>query len=210
MGMDSYQDSGILEQIKNIVAGEAALAHIVLYHSVLGLRPVELDLAKDWQSAGHTVVTPDLFDGRTAENYDDGFSILQDIGLSTIAERALEAANDLPKDAVLAGVSMGAGMAARAWATRPGTRGVLFIAGPAPWPSNVEGTRVQLHAARPEPFDEEEVFEEWYSENPGAKLEVFRYDDVGHYFLDPSLKDFSQAASELCRERCRDFLNSLQ
>lgn len=182
---------------------------ILLYHSVLGLRPVELELADEWRSAGHSVATPDLFDGRTAETYDDGFVILQDIGLQTVAERALHAADQQPETIIRAGVSMGASMAARAWAKKPDTKGVLFIAGPAPWPEEVSGTPVQLHAARPEPFDEEEVFEEWYSENPGAHLEVFRYDDVGHYFLDASLPDYSETASDECRERCRSFLETL-
>lgn len=185
------------------------MADILLYHSVLGLRPVELELAEEWRNAGHTVLTPDLFEGRTAETYDDGFAILEDIGLQTVTERALKAADQQPDTVVLAGVSMGAGMAAQVWAKKPDAKGVLFIAGPAPWPEKVSGTPVQLHAARPEPFDSEDVFEEWYVENPGANLDVFRYDEVGHYFLDASLADYSEAASKACRERSKLFLSAL-
>ncbi|MDX8355591.1 dienelactone hydrolase family protein [Cognatiyoonia sp. IB215182] len=186
------------------------MASIILYHSVLGLRPVEKALAAEWRNAGHAVATPDLFDGRTAETYDGGFAILNDIGLKTVTERALAAADEQPDNLVLAGVSMGAGMASRAWSAKPGASGVLFIAGPAPWPEMVSGTPVQMHAARPEPFDGEEVFDEWRSENPGARLEEFRYDDVGHYFLDASLPDYSEAASKACRQRCLEFLATLQ
>ncbi|MEL6362327.1 MAG: hypothetical protein AAFR21_14715 [Pseudomonadota bacterium] len=110
------------------------MAEILLYHSVLGLRLVELELADQWRSAGHTVMTPDLFGGRTAETYDEGFATLNDIGLQTVVERALKAADQEPKTVVLAGVSMGAGMAAQAWARKPDARGVLFIAGPGDQP----------------------------------------------------------------------------
>ena len=185
------------------------MVHVLLFHSVLGLRPVELGLADHWRAAGHHVSTPDLFEGRTAETYDDGFAILGDIGLQTVAARALAAAEGLPRDSVLAGVSMGAGMAARVWARRPETRGVLFLAGPAPWPDTVPGTPVQMHAARPEPFDEEEVFDDWRAGNPGARLEEFRYDGAGHHFLDPSLANHAPEAGAACRERCLAFLDSL-
>lgn len=185
------------------------MADILLYHSVLGLRPVELDLADQWRDAGHSVATPDLFDGRTADSYDAGFVILEDTGLRLVADRAVEAAVQAAGGVVLAGVSMGAGMAARAWKRRPDAKGVLFISGPGPWPETVTGTPVQLHAARPEPFDEEAVFEKWEVENPGARLDVYRYDDVGHYFLDPALSDYSDAASRQCRKRCLEFLAAL-
>ncbi|SFH52019.1 Dienelactone hydrolase [Palleronia marisminoris] len=185
------------------------MADILLYHSVLGLRQVELDLADQWRNAGHNVVTPDLFKGRQAGTYDEGFVILKEIGLQVAADRAIKAAEQAQDGVVLAGVSMGAGMAARAWQQRLDAKGILFISGPGPWPNDVAGTPVQLHAARPEPFDEEEVFEDWQAENPGARLEVYRYDNVGHYFLDPALADFSEAASEQCRERCLKFLSAL-
>jgi dienelactone hydrolase len=186
------------------------MAEILLFHSVLGLRPVELELAEEWRSAGHDVVTPDLFDGRTAETYNAGFVILEDIGLQTVVERAVQAAEKQSDNVVLAGVSMGAGMAARAWAKKTDASGVLFVAGPAPWPEKVADTPVQMHAARPEPFDAEEVFNQWRTENPGVKLEEYRYDGVGHYFLDSSLPDYSETASNECRRRCIAFLDALQ
>lgn len=67
------------------------MATVLLFHSVLGLRPVELEVAEEWRGAGHDVVTPDLFDGRTAETCDGGFAILKDIGRQTVTERVLNA-----------------------------------------------------------------------------------------------------------------------
>ena len=185
------------------------MREVLLFHSVLGLRHVELELAQEWRRAGHRVTTPDLFEGRRAETYEGGFAILEDIGLQIVSKRALEAAEPFSNDLVLAGVSMGAGMAAHVWAERPLARGILFLAGPAPWPDRVNGTPVQMHAARPELFDGEDVFDDWRAGNPGAKLEEYRYDDVRHYFLDPSLPDYSEVASNDCRRRCLDFLSAL-
>ena len=39
------------------------MAHVLLFHSVIGLRPAVLTAAERLRAAGHTVLTPDLFDG---------------------------------------------------------------------------------------------------------------------------------------------------
>ena len=39
------------------------MGHVLLFHSVLGLRPVERGLADEWRAAGHEVTLPDLYDG---------------------------------------------------------------------------------------------------------------------------------------------------
>ncbi len=39
------------------------MATVLLILSVLGLRPVELELAGERRGAGHDVMTPELFDG---------------------------------------------------------------------------------------------------------------------------------------------------
>ena len=184
------------------------MAHVILYHSILGLRPIEEDLAREWRAAGHQVTLPDLFDGRRTDDYDEGFAQYREIGPAVVQERALAALDGVPEDAVLAGISMGAGMAAEAWARRPATRGILFLAGPADWPEAV-GAPVQMQAARPDPFDDEEVFLAWEVANLGSPLEVFRYDGVGHLFFDPAMPDYDAAAATACRERCAAFLNRL-
>jgi dienelactone hydrolase len=152
----------------------------------------------------------DLYGGRTAETYDDGFVIMNDIGLDQLQQHAVKAAATVEGEVVLAGNSMGGAMAAHVWQTRPRTKGVLFLAGPGSWPGqHAEATPVQMHAARPDPFDDEDVFTEWETENPGAELECFRCGDVGHLFLDCSHGDFDADANLLCRRRCAEFLASL-
>jgi dienelactone hydrolase len=48
------------------------MAEVVVFHSVLGLRPGVLGAADRLRSAGHTVHTPDLFDGEVFDDLDDG------------------------------------------------------------------------------------------------------------------------------------------
>ena len=186
------------------------MTQILLFHCVLGLRPLEEGLAREWRDAGHEVVLPDLYGGRTAETYDAGFAILEDIGFDTLQDRAMAAADTVPADAVLAGLSLGGAMAAHVWRARPGAKGVLFLAGPGDWPGpQAASVPVELHAARPDPFDDETVFADWHAANPGADLTCYRYDGAGHLFLDPALDDFDAAANALCRDRCRAFLARL-
>lgn len=186
------------------------MPHIVLFHSILGLRPIERDLAREWEAAGHTVTLPDLYEGRATDDYDEGFALFRDIGRPTIGARAAAAIAAAPAEAVLAGVSMGAGLVADHWGDRPDSRGALLIAGNAEWsPALRRGLPVQAHIARPDPFDPEEVFAEWEQANPGAVLDLRRYDGVGHYFLDPALSDYGEEAARGARAAMLAFLAAL-
>ena len=88
------------------------MATVVLFHSVYGLRPLELQAAARLRAGGHSVLTPDLYDGRVAGSVEEGFAIKDEIGWGSLCERAERAVADLPPDAVLGGFSMGAGIAA--------------------------------------------------------------------------------------------------
>jgi dienelactone hydrolase len=48
------------------------MAEVVLFHSVLGLRPGVITAAEWLRAAGHTVHTPDLYDGEVFDDFDDG------------------------------------------------------------------------------------------------------------------------------------------
>jgi dienelactone hydrolase len=186
------------------------MAHIVLFHSILGLRPIERDLAREWEEAGHSVTLPDLYEGESTNDYDEGFALYRRIGRPTVSARAAAAVAGAPDEAVLSGVSMGAGLVAEYWAGRPESRGALLIAGAAEWSPDLRpGFPVQAHIARPDPFDPEEVFEGWANANPGAALDLRRYDGVGHYFLDPSLSDYGEGAAQEARAAMLAFLAAL-
>ncbi len=58
-------------------------------------------------------------------------------------------------------------------------------------------------------FDDEAYFADWVATAGKARVEMHRYAGVGHYFLDPSLDDYDEAAARLCLDRSRAFLKGL-
>ena len=187
-----------------------SMAHVVLFHSILGLRQAEREIASVFEADGHEVSLPDLFAGRTAKTYEDGFALKEVIGDGLIEARARRALDDSPETAVLAGVSFGAFLVGQLWGSRPKMQGALLFAGIAPWMEHPRpGLPVQAHIAQPDPFDDEAFFEDWVAEAGETSCEVHRYPGVGHYFLDRSLPDYDAAAAELTLERSREFLEGL-
>lgn len=186
------------------------MAHVVLFHSILGLRPIEHDIAALFEKHGHGVSLPDLFGGRKTDDYDTAFALRKEVGDSAIMAAARAAVDSAPDRAVLAGVSFGANLIGEFWEDRPLSAGALVFAGAAPWMTpRRPGFRMSVHIARPDPFDDEAYFAEWAAEADGVTLELHRYDGVGHYFLDPALPDYGAEAAKLCLERSVAFLNSL-
>lgn len=188
------------------------MSDILLFHSVYGLRPAVLTAADRLRAAGHRVVTPDLYAGQVAETVNEGFALLGRIGEDLVFERARAAARDVPNDAVLAGFSMGAGIASRLLAERPETAGVLLLHGVASVPDTVRpGLPVQLHIAEPDEYDPPEDVARWRKlmTDRGAQVEVFGYPGVGHLYTDPDLPDYDGPASELTWRRALDFLGAL-
>jgi dienelactone hydrolase len=185
------------------------MVDVVLFHSILGLRPAEEEIAGRLHAAGHAVTTPDLYGGWRTESYDEGFARHEAIGEAALLARARAAVAGMPEATVLAGVSMGGGLAGELWAERPATRGVLLLHGPAPLaPDPRAGTPVQVHMAEPEPFDDEAFLQEWIAdaERLPVALEVFRYPGAGHFFTDRTLPDHDAAAAGLALDRALAFL----
>lgn len=183
------------------------MAHVILFHSVLGLRQVERDLAARWEGEGHTVTLPDLYEGRSTQDYDEGFAIYEEIGSGTMIDRANEALSDTPRDVVMAGVSMGAGLASQLASERPDMSGALLLMGVAPFEDITEGTPIEVHAAKPDEYDTEEDFAAWRRAHDWPEAKIHRYEGAkGHYFLDPTLPAYDAESTELCLERVSAFL----
>ena len=186
------------------------MADVVLFHSILGLRPAERQIAAEFEKHGHRVILPDLFGGRFADDYDAGFALRKEFTSETLTQRALAAVEGVPETAVFAGVSFGASMIDLFWEIRPKMAGVLLFAGTVNWMEPLRrGLRVSAHIARPDPFDDEGYFADWAAQAGDVKLDLHRYDGVGHYFLDPELADYGAAAAQLCLQRTLAFLNAL-
>ena len=186
------------------------MPEVILFHSVLGLRPGVAALADRLTEAGHPTHAPDLYAGRSTADVAEGFALYEAIGRDVILARAREAAAGLPARAALAGISAGAGVAGALWAERPEAAGVIFLSGPGPIPlPRPSGAPVQMHMARPDPFDDEAFVAAWSADANAGPLAVFRYDGVGHNFLDAGGPDFDATATEACIARLVAFLDGL-
>src|SRR6185436_19421601 len=99
--------------------------------------------------AGHTVHTPDLYEGRTFATLDEGVGHAGSIGFGEVMQRGVRAAEALPAEVVYAGFSLGVMPAQQLAQTRPGARGALLVDACLPpsefgssWPDDVP---VQIH-----------------------------------------------------------------
>ncbi len=184
------------------------MAEIVLFHSVLGLRPGVIAAGDRLRAGGHTVHTPDLYDGEVFDDLDDGSRKEDALGYQEIARRAREAVAELPAGLVFAGFSLGAVHAELLAASRPGALGAVLMHGAVPveglseffgvdrWP---EGVPVQVHYAADDPWveAEEEVAPLGDAvRGAGAAFEAHTYPGSGHLFADPDLPEYDRAASD--------------
>ena len=103
------------------------MAEVLLFHHAQGLTTGFLAFADELRGAGHTVHTPDLYDGRTFDTLDEGLAYAREVGFGDVMERGVQAAEALPAELVYAGFSLGVMPAQRLAQTRPGARGALLL-----------------------------------------------------------------------------------
>jgi len=195
------------------------MAEVVLFHHVQGLTDGVCAFAEQLRAGGHTVHTPDLFEGELPATIEDGMALTTRIGDEVLAERAERAVADLPTGLVYAGFSFGVVMAQRFAQTRPGTRGALLyeaclpITGEwaiGPWP---EGVPVQVHGMDRDPIfalegDIDAARELVGSVGPDLG-ELFVYPGDRHLFTDSSLPSYDAEAAALVVQRSVRFLDRL-
>ncbi|MGC5019180.1 dienelactone hydrolase family protein [Micromonospora sp. DT47] len=188
------------------------MGRIVLFHSVYGLRPAVLAAADRLRAAGHQVTTPDLYGEPPTNTVEEGFALLGKVGQDEVLRRAQAAVAPLPPDTVLAGWSMGAGVAGAVLAERPDAAALLLLHGTGADPADVRpGLPVQLHLADPDEYEPQDEVDDWQRAmtGVGARLEVFRYLGAGHLFTDPDVPDHDAAAADLTWDRMLAFLAAL-
>lgn len=187
---------------------------IVVFHSMWGLRPVEVAAAERLRSLGYQVSLPDLFGGRTAPGeIEAGFALMAEIGWSTITGRAYDALSRVSDDAVLIGFSMGVGVIGQVWSDRLAAKAVACLHAPASVPPGVRpGTSVQLHYAAGDRFVPPEQVVEFRrsAEAAGAVALIREYENAGHYFTDESHPDYSPAAAAGAWTDLLDMLRSVR
>ncbi len=188
------------------------MADVLLFHHAQGLTSGLRGFATTLEQAGHTVHTPDLYEGRVFDTLEAGIGYAQQTGFGTILERGRLAAEGLPDGMVYAGFSLGVMPAQLLAQTRPGAAGALFFHSCLPvaefspaWPP---GVPVQIHGMDADEFFVDEgdldAARELVAATPDAEL--FLYPGSAHLFADASLPAYDQAATTLLTERVLGFL----
>jgi dienelactone hydrolase len=193
------------------------MAEVVLFHHVQGLTDGLREFADQLRAGGHTVHTPDLFDGERPDSVQDGLALTQKLGDEELDRRVERAVAELPQGLVYAGFSWGVGAAQRLAQTRPGARGALLyeacmpITGRwafGPWP---DGVPVQIHGMESDPFFGLEGDIDAARELVGIVgpelAELFVYPGDHHLFTDSSLPSYDADATALVLQRSRLLLD---
>jgi dienelactone hydrolase len=188
------------------------MAEVVLFHHAQGLTSGVAGFADELRRAGHTVHTPDLFDGRTFDSVADGVGYAEQLGFGEVMERGARAVEGRPAELVYAGFSLGVLPAQRLAQTRPGARGALLFHSCVPVsefsPSWPDGVPVQVHAMAADPFfvEEGDVEAAQALVAEARDAELFLYPGDQHLFADSSLPSYDPDATALLTQRVLVFL----
>lgn len=205
------------------------MAAVLFLHSALGLRRAVVAFADRLRAAGHTVSTPDLYDGRVFEGgkagYDEAVAFqapLQD----EITAKVDEAYEELARRSgpvVTAGASMGTMHAQRLAVTHENVVGSLFIAGGGcypeflgeepwadEWPS---GKPLALHWMIDDPWMDREPLTRLIERatRAGSDVSDYVYPGSGHLFFDDGLEEeYDATAASLLDVRALGFLSRFE
>ena len=192
------------------------MTKILLFHHAQGLTAGVHEFADQMRVAGHTVTTPDLYDGSTFDTLEAGVAHAHAVGFDTLLERARQAVRNMPNELVYAGFSLGVVPAQMFAQTRPGAKGALLMYSCLPvmefgteWP---QGVPVQIHGKDADAYfvGEGDVDAARDLVAQAENAELFLYPGDEHLFADSSLTSYDEDAAALLRQRVLDFLGRLQ
>ncbi|PKQ17585.1 MAG: dienelactone hydrolase [Actinobacteria bacterium HGW-Actinobacteria-8] len=190
------------------------MTHIVLFHSGLGLTRHVLDFADVLRGDGHDVTTPDLYDGEVFDNLADGVVKRDAIGIQELSRRGAAAVEDLPRDLVYLGFSLGAASAQALAFMRPGALGVVLMHACLPpgmlgieaWPGAL---KAQIHWAEADPWVDAAAVDALADLAPAGACERFEYPGGAHLFAFDGYEDYDTDAAALMTQRVRTFVAEL-
>ena len=206
--------------MSHTTTGETDMAEVLLFHHVQGLTPGVVAFADDLRPAGHTVHTPDLFDGRTFDDHRGGLRAHARASASaTLIERGVAAAEALPDELVYAGFSLGVVPAQQLAQTRPGRPRRAPASTPASRSPGVRRSAVAGRASRcrstawtPTPSSSREGdldAARALVDRRTDDAELFLYPGDQHLFADRSLPSYDADAAALLTRRVLDFLAAI-
>jgi dienelactone hydrolase len=190
------------------------VAELLLFHHAHGLTAGVLSFADELRAAGHVVHAPDLYDGKTFADLDDGVGYAREVGFDTIGERGRLAAEGLPNEIVYAGFSLGAMPAQMLAQTRSGAKGALLFHSAipptefgGPWP---QGVPLQIHLMEADEWAlEGDLDAARELDETVDSAELFLYPGDRHLFADNSLPDYDESAATLLKQRVLSFLGNI-
>ena len=189
------------------------MAEVLLFHHANGLTPGVLSFADRLRAAGHVVHAPDLYEGKTFSNLDDGVGYAKEAGFDTILERGRLAAEAFDDGLVYAGFSLGVMPAQLLAQTRPDAKGALLFSAAippsefgGPWP---EGVPLQIHMMEDDDWVDEDLPAARQIVEAVESAELFLYPGDRHLFVDDSLPDYDEKATALLTKRVLSFLDAV-
>jgi dienelactone hydrolase len=189
------------------------VAEVLLFHHAQGLTPGVSSFADELRAEGHTVHTPDLYDGKTFDDLEEGVGYAREVGFGTILERGKAAAETLPNELVYIGFSLGAMPAQMLAQTRPGARGAVLYHSAIPpsefdgdWPESVP---LQIHIMEGDAWADEDLPVARSLDETVERAELFLYPGDRHLFADSSLPGYDEQAAALAEQRVLSLLGSV-
>jgi dienelactone hydrolase len=192
------------------------MTDVVLFHHLQGLTDGVLAFAEELRAGGHTVHTPDLFDGVKPASIDEGAALTRSVGDEVLTARADSAVAGLSGPLVYAGISWGVMAAQRLAQTTAGAGGALLyesclpVTGEwaiGPWP---DGVPVQIHGMDADPFfaleGDVDAARELVSLAGPELAELFVYPGDQHLFTDSTLPSYDKDATALVIRRSLELL----
>jgi dienelactone hydrolase len=190
------------------------MAEVLVFHHAQGQTAGFLAFADGLRTAGHVVHAPDLYEGKTFTDLNEGVGYAQEVGFGTIGERGRLAADGLPNELVYAGFSLGAMPAQMLAQTRPGAKGALLFSAAFPasefggsWP---QGVPLQIHMMEGDEWAMEDLPAAHELAETVDGAELFLYPGDGHLFADNSLPVYDESAATLLEQRVLALLKDVE
>lgn len=195
---------------------------VMIYHSILGIRGSEKNLADLIRKEGFDVEIPDFYEGKVFDDYDMAMKHLSTFGEDGLEQKAWTMFEENRKKngnrpVIFIGFSNGCNIAEQMSLKYPETVGTVLFHGGLPtkmfgfeeWPSRLP---VQIYYTKKDPWrlEDQEFLQEYLDqlEKSATKTNFYDYEGDGHLFTDPELpEEYNEEASRDAYKHIQEFLS---